>query len=881
MTGRCCLLAVALATWAAHGLPVVSSPPGWVVAAWVTLLLLLAIMLLLRRRMRSLSRYVWPLWAVAAGLLLAFTRIEHRLADELVPGNENRVSRVVLRVADLVRLGPDSRRFEAEVIESIPAGVPSRILVSWNAPGYAGPYGRRGAPPEPFPELIPGQVWRMSLNLKRPQGTRNPGGFDYEGHAFAAGLRASGSVRGTPRYLRDEPWAGLDIAANRVRHHVRQALSPHLQGMRYGPVLLALVIGDQAGVEAADWQVFNRSGITHLVSISGSHITMIAALGAVAVFWLWRRLRWRGRLLAERMPAQVAAATTALLVAWLYCLLAGWGVPAQRTFLMLAVAAGGQMLRLPVKASRLLCAAVFAVVLLDPWALLASGFWLSFGAVCVLMAAQSWEGYAAPDQRQAQPEHVQHVQHVQRVQHTQRAWRFLRAAAVLQLAINVALMPLLALMFHQVSLVSPLANAYAIPMVELVITPLSLLAAACAVVPGLDAVAGGLMWLAHACLQAAMVPTRWLAALPAASVGVPQAPWWAVALAFAGIGIAMLPRGFPARHGGWLLVLPALTWRPERPPPGGWDLYALDVGQSSAIVVQTAAHALLFDTGLRIGPDADQGARTVVPFLQARGIRGLDAMVVSHADIDHVGGARSVLREIPVQQSYSSFDLDAYLEREAKLLGVAADTVRRPLALLGCGRGMAWEVDGVRFEFLWPEAFGAHPAAAGAAARPKAMKAFKGAGPSGAGEKAGAEKANTAYVAGSSGKRRNGKSCVLRVSGGHHSMLLTGDIAAAQETALVRGGLPPTDVVMAAHHGSAGSSARPFVARVQAAHVVVQVGRWNRYGHPGRGVEQRWRRSGAEFWRTDLHGAITIRSRPRGLTAQAERQQHPRYWQGR
>ncbi|OWT65876.1 DNA internalization-related competence protein ComEC/Rec2 [Candidimonas nitroreducens] len=836
-------------------------------AAWAALLALLAVMLGMRRRQR-LPRQAWPLWAAAAGLLLVLARIEHRLADELAPGNENRVSRVVLRVADLVRLGPDNRRFEAEVIESIPAGVPSRILVSWNAPGYAGPYGRRGAPSQPFPELVPGQVWRMSLNLKRPQGIRNPGGFDYEGHAFARGLRASGSVRGTPRYLRDEPWAGLAIVANRVRHYVRRAMSPHLQGMRYGPVLLALVIGDQAGVDAADWQVFNRSGITHLVSISGSHITMIAALGAVAMYWLWRRARWRGRALAERMPAQVAAASTALLVAWLYCLLAGWGVPAQRTFLMLAVAAGGQILRLPVKASRLLCIALCAVVLLDPWAPLASGFWLSFGAVCVLLAAQSWVGQAAAGLQETRP---------------RRAWRLVCAAARLQLAINAALMPLLALIFHQVSLVSPLSNAYAIPLVEMVITPVSLLAAACAVVPGLDSAAGGLAWLAHAVLQAAMWPTQWLAALPAASVGVPQAPWWAVALAFLGVGVAMLPRGFPARHGGWLLILPALAWRPEKPPPGGWDMYALDVGQSSAIVVQTAAHALLFDTGLRIGPDADQGARTIVPFLQARGIRRLDAMVISHADIDHVGGARSVLREIPVQQSYSSFDLDAYLRREAGLLGMATDTVRRPMALSGCERGMAWEVDGVRFEFFWPEG----SAASRVSARARTPVVFNAADSStsksvGLVEPSNApQKASVAYVSGKSGNRRNGQSCVLRISGAHHSLLLTGDIGAAQETALVRSGLPPTDVAMAAHHGSSGSSAPRFIARLQAAHVVAQVGRWNRYGHPGRGVEQRWRRAGTEFWRTDLHGAITVRSRPTGLTAQAERQQYPRYWQGR
>src|SRR5690606_36917081 len=247
-----------------------------------------------------------------------------------------------------------------------------------------------------------------------------------------------GSVRGTPRYLRDEPWASLPVAAQRARHVVRTAMQPHLANKRYGAVLLALAIGDQAGVPASDWAVFNRTGITHLVSISGSHITMISALGGLLVFWLWRRLRIRGRALAERLPAQLAAALAALLVAWLYCLLAGWGVPARRTFLMLAVMAGAYLLRLPMSASRLLSLVAFAVVLLDPWALLASGFWLSFGAVYVLMASSGWWGQPAG--------------HVAVAGRWRRAGDFLGKATRLQLSITAGLMPLLALIFHEVSL---------------------------------------------------------------------------------------------------------------------------------------------------------------------------------------------------------------------------------------------------------------------------------------------------------------------------------------------------------------------------------------------------------------------------------------------
>ncbi|MGP1615780.1 MAG: ComEC/Rec2 family competence protein, partial [Pollutimonas bauzanensis] len=394
MTGRICLLAFVAATGAAHGLPYLPDHVVWAGALALAVLASIAVFSLA-------GRHRWhvllPLWAGIAGLLVAVARAEHRLADSLDSANENRVSRVVLRVAALPRLDPDSRQFEAEVISSMPAGVPSRIQVTWAAPDWAGPYGRAGRAPADggyagFAELAPGQVWRMSLTLKKPHGNRNPHAFDYESHLFAQGIRATGSVRGAPLLLRDEPWASLPVMAQRARHRVRAAMQPYLAGKRYGAVLLALAIGDQASVEASDWQVFNRTGITHLVSISGSHITMIAALGGSLAFWLWRRGRLRGRALAERLPAQVAAALAALLVAWLYCLLAGWGVPARRTFLMLAVVAAAYLLRLPMDASRLLPLAAFAVVLLDPWALLASGFWLSFGAVCVLMASAGWWG---------------------------------------------------------------------------------------------------------------------------------------------------------------------------------------------------------------------------------------------------------------------------------------------------------------------------------------------------------------------------------------------------------------------------------------------------------------------------------------------------------
>lgn len=818
------MLAVVLATGAVQCF---ASMPGG--TAWLAMLFGGVVLSFLFFRWHSSRLFLIPLWAAILGLALTVARVEHRLADELTQDNENRVSRVVLRVASLVKLNPDSRHFEAEVLSSKPAGVPSRIYVSWSAPDWSGPYRASGRHPADFPQLIPGQVWRMSLTLKRPHGARNPHGFDYEAHMFANNLRATGSVRGTPEYRGDQPWHSLPVVAQRARHYVREAMQPYLQGKRYGAVMLALAIGDQASVDAGDWQVFNRTGITHLVSISGSHITMIAALGGVVVLWSWRRLRFRGRRLAERLPAQVAASMAALWIAWLYCLLAGWGVPARRTFLMLAVVAVAHVVRLPLNTSRLLTLVAFAVVVLDPWALLASGFWLSFGAVYVLMASAGWHGWQA-DRWVATRRH--------------RIWIFLATAGRLQLAITLGLMPLLALIFHQVSLASPLANAYAIPVISLIVTPLSLVLAAFAFVPGLDLLATGVAWLGHTALQLIMVPTVWLAEWGAASFNVAAAPLWLTLLALLGLVLAVLPYGFPARNAAWIFMLPALFWRPQQPLAGDWTAFVLDVGQSSAVLVQTARHTLLFDTGLRRSAMSDDGARTVWPFMRAHAIRKLDVMVVSHADIDHAGGVRSVLASVPVGQSYTSFNLLSYLRREAGLLGAAQELSRLPLVMSSCEEGVSWQTDGVVFEFLWP------------------LKA------SGAGKSAGQT-------------TRNDNGCVLRVQGGRHSLLLTGDIGVRQELSLLERGLMSHDIVLAAHHGSGKSSGPGFVRAVKAVHVLAQAGKWNRYGHPSPVVQARWEQAGATFWRTDIHGAIEVRSQAGVLSVESTRQTRKRYWQDR
>lgn len=801
-------------------------------------------------RRRLLLGLSWGLLAWWLGFCLTAVWAQLRLAQQLDPSNVDKVSRVVVRVASLPRLQVDRISFDAEVLQAHPSGVPQTIRVNWPAPGWRGPYAEPAAPDPPFPEVYPGQIWRMALILRPILGAHNPGGFDYEAHAFAQGLRATGTVRGSPTLLDDDPWHDLAIVADRARHAVRKAMAPWLEGYRYGPVLRALAIGDQDGVDDADWLVFNRSGLTHLVSISGSHITMLSGAAAWWVSVWWRRLTWRGRCLSERWPARRAAACAALLVAWLYCLLAGWGVPAQRTFLMLAVVAGAQALQLRISATRVLALAAVIVVAFDPWSILTSGFWLSFTAVAVLFAVGKRVDMARTIDRMADGHDPQEIAAsgvesppagVRRPGQASRLVQWRRAlglAAHLQLAVTFALAPFLAWLFHEISLVSPVANAYAIPLIEMVVTPLSLLLAAVSLVPGMELVPQGLAWLAHAVLETLMVPTEWLAALP--TWWVPQGPSWLYLVAAAGAGLALYPqRLFPyQRTLPWLAFLPMLLWVTPRPGPGEWNMLALDVGQGSALLVQTARHTLLFDAGARQARDSDEGARTLLPTFKALGVDRLDVLVLSHADLDHAGGAHSVLHGVHVEQSYSNFALRPWLKQQARRLAAPVPTT--PWAMVPCLFGDRWEVDGVHFEFLWP--LEDQPVRSGSAA--------------------------------------NADSCVLRIRGRWHSALLTGDITQATEATLVRRGLGPVDVVVAAHHGSRTSSSAEFIEATAARHVIMQAGRWNRYGHPDDAVVRRWEQSGSHIWRTDRHGAVQSLSRKTGLSLYSVLESSRRYWHG-
>ncbi|MDP3537784.1 MAG: DNA internalization-related competence protein ComEC/Rec2 [Azonexus sp.] len=737
-----------------------------------------------------LPRWRWSGWPArllaivgccALGFAWAGWRADIRVSENLAAEWEGRDIEVIGVVATLPQDFSNGTRFEFALETALTAGVsvPQHIMLSW----YQGR--RDGEAFERLP-VRPGERWRFTVRLKRPHGNANPGGFDYEVWLLEHDIRATGYIRPNPAQRLSEMVWQPEYVIERLRYLVRARYAEVLPSDSYpwAGILVALAVGDQKAIQGDLWTTFNRTGTTHLMSISGLHVTMVAALFGWLVSFGWRR----APKLALRLPAQKAGLLAACVAALLYTLLAGFAVPAQRTLYMLLVAALAMLSGRIVAPSRTLSLALLVVLLIDPWAVLAAGFWLSFGAVGALLYVGSAEVGQGRGWRQRA-----------------RAW------GVVQWAATLASLPVLLLVFQQFSLVSPLANAVAIPVISFIVTPLALLGA---VVPWWP-----ILELAHWVMDWLMLFLNWGAVWPVWQAPAP--PLWAGVAAGLGVAICLLPRGMPGRLLGLFLLLPALFWPVDKPAEGEAWITVLDVGQGLASVVRTREHTLIYDPGPLYSAESDAGQRVVVPYLRMLGLSRVDMLMVTHRDSDHSGGTISVQSALAVGELRSS----------------VPEIGGEP-----CLAGQRWVWDGVIFEVL-------HPTAENAAVNGKS----------------------------------NHLSCVLRVDAGGRRMLLTSDIEAPDEVAMLARypGQLAADILLVPHHGSKTSSTPAFLQAVGAREAVIPVGYRNRFGHPKAEVVARYEASGMILWRTDRDGAVTVRLGADGMKLSAWRQVHRRYWHER
>jgi len=699
-------------------------------------------------------------WAAMSGTLL--------LAQRPVLPPRGETTTLVVRIADFPQSREGGQRLLADVVAA-----PPEIGLSPGARLRLADYGAGRV-------FQPGETWRLRLRLRAPHGLHNPGTFDYETWLFQQGIVATGSVREDAANARV---ASAPPRLARLRTHLAQRIGQALAGHPQTGLVRALALGDQGAITPEQWAVFRDTGTAHLAVVSGQHILMAAAPIYGLTRWIWPRLP----ALALRLAAPRAAALALFGAAFAYGLLAGLTVPTQRALIMLAVFTSAVWWRRERSPPRLLLGALALVLTLDPRAALAPGTWLSFGAVACLYA-----GFGG---------------RLGRLRPLQVLWQG-------QWVVTLGLAPVLLLAFGRLSWVAPAVNLVLIPLFSVALLPLILAGTLLAVIhPALGAPVLG---LAAKLLSGLWTPWALIAAWPGAAGSLPMPGLMGAGVMLAGTWWLLAPRGFPGRAVGLLLVLGVLLrpgWQPEH---GALEAVMLDVGQGEAIVLRTARHVLLYDTGPRMG-ESDAVEWVIEPYLRGQGIERLDRVIISHPDTDHSGGADRLRRAMPV----------------ADWLGGGHPSFPGTRA---CQAGMTWQWDGVRFEILHPDA-------------------------------------------GYQGPDNDG-SCVLRVLAPGGRLLIVGDLERAGEAAVLdRGAEVQADVLVVGHHGSAGASSPAFLAAVASRWALVPAGYGNRWGFPAAAVRQRLARQGSVAIVSGEHGAVRVLfDRHRPMSVQALRCRQTRYW---
>lgn len=758
------------------------------------------------------ARRLWPAVAIVAGALIvgfgyAAWRAEIRLADALPASWEGEDIEIVGVVDGLPRTGATAVRFAVTVERVVTAGavVPERISLAWYA--RATPSSENDAdvaattPASSLPRVRAGERWSLTVRLVRPHGSVNPGGFDLEAWFLDRNIRATGYVRPEADNARVDAFAGRAIDyVQQARERIRERIFATLPDSPNAGLLAALAVGDQGAIPEAQWAIFNRTGVSHLVAISGLHVTAFAVCCGGLAFHLLRL--WSA--LTARCAARKLALVAGLFTSAGYVALAGAEVPALRTLAMLATSVAGLWLVRPGSGWLIWLWSLAVVVAADPFAPLTAGFWLSYGAVGTLI-------YALGSRLESRP---------------QGGWRrlpsVLAGAARTQWAATIGLVPATLALFGQVSLVSPIANAAAIPTITFAVVPLALAGVALPI---------DLPWtVADSLLGPLLAFLGALSRLPAAAWQQHAPLPWTMAAGIVGVLLLFSPRGVPGRLLGVVWLAPLVLVVPPSPRVGEAVVTALDVGQGLAVAIRTHCHALLYDTGPRYSDVADAGGRIVAPYLRAAGTPRLAGLIVSHHDDDHAGGALSLLSTVPVAWLSSSLPGDSPIVQRQRSQGRA----------FRCEAGQQWTWDGVLFTVLHP-------------------------GPA-------------AYE--DETRKSNDLSCVLAIATRHGRVLVAGDVEARSEYELLARDAATlrSDVLIVPHHGSRTSSTAAFIEAVAPRLAIFTAGYRNRFGHPRPDVVERYRQRGIDIARTDRDGAVIVRLGEAGVGVERYRISDGRYW---
>ena len=544
------------------------------------------------------SDFIWFLLGLALFGLAANGIVTSRLAPEYA--GDSIVAAV--RIADFPAPDESSVSFVVEPLYDL--RLPSHIRLSWF---------------EPPVQLHLGDNWQLELRLRRPRGSSNPGVFDYEAWLFRESIGATGYVVGGHRnhLIRSGDLGVIDRLRQRFVDRV-SVLSPESAG-----VLAAISVGARHLITTEQWDRYARTGTSHLMAISGLHVGLAAGGGYVLASLI-------SGLLIRGGSHHSRATVFALLVAVSYALISGLAIPARRASLMIAFVAFAVLRRRQVRPLTVVVAACIAVTISSPVATMAPGFMLSFAAVLVLIWLAQRLG-SSPDRKLVA-----------------RSVFAVRQLSVVQGLLLLGLLPLTVLIFDRIAFVAPVVNLVSVPVFSLVTVPFTLAGLL------LD---GQFQVIGDAMLRVAALSLEYLEKMIAVAAEIPgtghtlsAVTGSAWVLLFLPLMWVVLPPGWPGRRLALIGVIALVLHQPPRPDYGCVAVEVLDIGQGLAVVLQTEAHTVVFDTGpaFRVGGSA---ADTVIlPYLASKGINRIDKLIVSHADLDHAGGVEALVAGISVAE---------------------------------------------------------------------------------------------------------------------------------------------------------------------------------------------------------------------------------------
>ncbi|MDZ4731212.1 MAG: DNA internalization-related competence protein ComEC/Rec2 [Xanthomonadales bacterium] len=714
----------------------------------------------------------WPFWAVGlfllpaiallklgrfvaavslfAGLLGCSLALQWQLDDRYTSFTPGELIAIHGRIVGLpenlgnytrFRFQPSKSRDSRPAPTSATADLPDEILVHWY----------RNAP-----ELLPGQVWQLQVQLKPPWGLVNFQGQDKERWLFAEGIGGQATVRQGQLFSEGNWFGQLD----RLRWRLSQAMAAVESTADSLGITRALAVADRTGLTKEQRNSLSVTGTAHLLAISGLHV----GLAYLLAFGLARLLLLP---LSSRLPnSRIACLVFGWVGACAYAGLAGFSTSTIRALVMLSVVLCLQLAKRNIPPMHSLILALTVVLLTEMLAPLQAGAWMSFVAVAALLL---W--------------------FVPRRGHGS-GW--LKSMLQAQFAVMLLCFPFTAWWFQMSSPAGFLANLVAIPWVSFIVVPLVLLALI--VWPFEPALFG---WLVNTAAHASdwlMLLLKPLAGSVQAYSSILQPSWLSLSMAVVAAGLMLLPRGLRLQAPALLLMLPLLL--PAQPAAANkLQLDVLDVGQGTALLLQTGANLLLYDSGPGDGLGNDLVGSVIHPAILASGYARPDRIIISHGDLDHAGGLASLLEQYPAVPLFASLP--------QQVPGIDA-----------CDDSLSWSWQQSQFRVLHPSPF----------------LPYQG----------------------------NDSSCVLDINAGQFKILLTGDISSKVERRLLGRKLDIYRILLVPHHGSRSSS-DPELLRVTVPELAIATaGVGNRFGFPRPEVKQRYRDAGIKLLSTDQCGAIRL-----------------------